>query len=124
MGILKLMIVLYFCCCLELMLALSPIEFARVTVDGAGVLHDQRLTFSVGGEGATVQISEEGADSIVATRTGAPASPVDWGAVAILLTVAAGGAAVGWWRVARARRVRRSEPAALTPDVGPVSSRS
>jgi hypothetical protein len=91
---------------------LSPTEFARVTVDGAGVLHGQRVKFSVGTEPATVEISQDQAGSIVATRTDVPAGPVGWRPIAII--VALGGAAVISWWLTRARRPRRTESPGLT----------
>ena len=85
---------------------LSPTQFARVTVDGGGVLHEQRLAFSVDGGQATVEISEDQAGSVVATRLEAPAAPIDWRPVPILLALVAGSGWI-WWRSAT-RRPRSS----------------
>jgi len=99
------------------LVALSPTEFARVTVDGAGVIHDQRLSFDLDGAQASVAIALDGSDPEVATRTEAPApDSVDWRSLAILLTLAAGGALV-WWALAR-RRGRQPGAIARRPILG------
>jgi hypothetical protein len=102
------------------LVALSPTEFASVTIDGAGVLHEQHLTFSLDASRASVEIVEEGAGTIVATRTGAPlGQPTDWPPIAVLLIVAAAAVAAIWL----ARRVdqrRASHPTAAAPPVSPA----
>jgi hypothetical protein len=86
--------------------SLSPTQFARVTVDGGGLLHEQHLTFSVDGGLTSVEISEDQVGSVVATRLKEPGGPIDWRPAAILTALASVGG-VTWWRIAT-RRPRAS----------------
>jgi hypothetical protein len=102
------------------LVALSPTEFARVTIDGAGVLHEQHLTFSIGATRASVEILEEGAGTIVATRAGASlGQPMDWPPIAVVLIVAAA-VVVVVWLARRVDRRRRSHPTGATPPISPA----